>query len=105
MRTILLPLHSGNVTDAPKKDISMPGMDGLESTRRIRNFERKQKLDPVTVITLTGLSGPEIEHDAHASGVNLFLTRPLKIQGLVDALRLTGVVEDEVENGTVEING
>ncbi|KAK1834106.1 hypothetical protein QBC39DRAFT_252988 [Podospora conica] len=82
-------------------DISMPVMTGLESTRRIREFERKNKVEPVTVITLTGLSGPEIEHDAFVSGVDLFLTRPLKLQGLVDALKMTGVVktEDEDEGG------
>ena len=83
----------------------MPGMDGLESTRRIRNFERKRKLNPVTVITLTGLSGPDIEHDAYASGVDLFLTRPLKLQGLVDALRAAGVVKNEAEDGALPVNG
>jgi CheY-like chemotaxis protein len=75
----------------------MPVMTGLESTRRIREFERKNKVEPVTVITLTGLSGPEIEHDAYVSGVDLFLTRPLKLQGLVDALKMTGVVKTEEE--------
>ncbi|KAK0751241.1 hypothetical protein B0T18DRAFT_485887 [Schizothecium vesticola] len=81
-------------------DISMPVMTGLESTRRIRAFERKNKVEPVTIITLTGLSGPEIEHDAHVSGVDLFLTRPLTLQGLVDAFKMTGVVKAEEQEET-----
>lgn len=40
------------------QDISMPIMDGLESTRRTREFERANKMTPpMTVIALTGLSG------------------------------------------------
>lgn len=68
----------------------MPVMDGLECTRRIREFERSHKLDPVTVIALTGLSGEDVQHDAFASGVDLFLTRPLVCKGLEKALEVTG---------------
>ncbi|KAK0644409.1 hypothetical protein B0T16DRAFT_513907, partial [Cercophora newfieldiana] len=74
-------------------DINMPVMDGLESTRRIREFERENKLDPVTVITLTGLSGQGIQEDAFVSGVDLFLTKPLTLQGLTQALEATGVMQ------------
>ncbi|KAK4208397.1 hypothetical protein QBC37DRAFT_476060 [Rhypophila decipiens] len=83
-------------TSSPEKfrcivtDISMPVMDGLESTRRIREFERVKKLKPVTVIALTGLSGDEIQQDAFVSGVDLFLTRPLVFKGLEKALEMTG---------------
>jgi len=71
-------------------DISMPIMDGLESTRRIREFERAQKIKPVTVIALTGLSGEEIQQNAFVSGVDLFLTRPVVLSGLKGALEATG---------------
>jgi len=69
----------------------MPIMDGLESTRRIREYERACQLPPVVVIALTGLSGDEIQQDAFVSGVDLFLTRPLIFKGLVKALESTGV--------------
>ncbi|KAK3375744.1 hsp90-like protein, partial [Lasiosphaeria ovina] len=67
-------------------DISMPIMDGLESTRRIREFERTNKLKPTVVIALTGLSGSDIQQDAFVSGVDMFLTRPLVLKTLVKAL-------------------
>jgi len=75
-------------------DISMPVMDGLESTRRIREFELANKLDPVKVISLTGLSGQDIEKEAFLCGVDLFLTRPLVFRGFVKALENTGVTRD-----------
>lgn len=69
----------------------MPIMDGLESTRRIREFERANQLRPSIVIALTGLSGADVQQDAFASGVDLFLTRPVVLKGLVDALKVTGL--------------
>ncbi|KAK3938666.1 hypothetical protein QBC46DRAFT_389771 [Diplogelasinospora grovesii] len=72
-------------------DISMPVMDGLESTRRIREFERANRLKPAVVIALTGLSGVDVQQEAFASGVDLFLTRPLVLKGLVDALETMGM--------------
>ncbi|KAK6068983.1 sensor histidine kinase response [Seiridium cupressi] len=67
-------------------DISMPVMDGLESTRRIREYELAGGHKPIVVIALTGLSGAEVERNALASGVDLFLTRPLALKGLEKAL-------------------
>ncbi|KAH8203720.1 hypothetical protein TruAng_002133 [Truncatella angustata] len=72
-------------------DISMPVMDGLESTRRVREFELSGGHKPMVVIALTGLSDPEVRQDALASGVDLFLTRPLALRGLKEALATTGL--------------
>ncbi|EON98273.1 putative histidine kinase g7 protein [Phaeoacremonium minimum UCRPA7] len=72
-------------------DISMPVMDGLEATRRIREFERASQIRPVPVIALTGLVGRDIEQDSFASGVNVFLTRPVTVKKLMDALKSLGL--------------
>lgn len=69
----------------------MPVMDGLESTRRIRAFESARRLPPAVVIALTGLGGADVRRDAFASGVDLLLTRPLVLKGLVGALEATGL--------------
>ena len=76
-------------------DISMPVMDGLESARRIREFERKEKRKPAIIIALTGLDGQEVKQEAVASGVDLYLTRPLMLKGLEKALIATGVMPKE----------
>lgn len=72
-------------------DISMPIMDGLESTRRIRELEHSNGHKPVVVIALTGLDGAGVRQDALASGVDLFLSRPLTISGLQKALVAMGL--------------
>ena len=73
-------------------DISMPIMDGLESARRIRQHERANRLETTPIIALTGLAGAGIQQDAVASGVDMFLTRPVTLKRLVEALESVGLV-------------
>jgi CheY-like chemotaxis protein len=64
-------------------DISMPVMNGLESTRRIREFEMEQKIEKkATIIALTGLASAEAQADAEASGVDIYMAKPVKFQAL-----------------------
>jgi CheY-like chemotaxis protein len=69
----------------------MPVMDGLESSRRIRKFEREQNFPPCKIIALTGLSGIDVEQDAFASGVDVFLTRPVTMKDIVVTLEELGI--------------
>ncbi|KAL2291558.1 hypothetical protein FJTKL_12930 [Diaporthe vaccinii] len=68
-------------------DISMPLMDGLESTRKIRQRERDDKIKPATVIALTGLASATIQREAIASGMDVFLTKPVNLKSLQQILR------------------
>ncbi|PLB47620.1 hypothetical protein P170DRAFT_385449 [Aspergillus steynii IBT 23096] len=64
-------------------DISMPVMDGLESTRQIREFEKQlNRVTPVTIAALTGLAQAEVRRDAIASGMDIFLTKPVRLKSL-----------------------
>ncbi|CVL08662.1 related to nik-1 protein (Os-1p protein) [Fusarium proliferatum] len=63
-------------------DISMPVMDGLEATRRIRRYERENELEPALIIALTGLASKETQKEAFNSGMDLFLTKPVQIKEL-----------------------
>ncbi|KAF2110676.1 hypothetical protein BDV96DRAFT_603753 [Lophiotrema nucula] len=74
-------------------DINMPEMDGLEATRQIRTFERDMGLPPVTIIALTGVASSEAQQEAHVSGVNLFLIKPVRLAELEVVLK--GVVKAE----------
>lgn len=60
----------------------MPLMDGLESTRKIRQLERAKSIKPATVIALTGLGSATIQREAIASGMDLFLTKPVDLKSL-----------------------
>jgi CheY-like chemotaxis protein len=63
-------------------DISMPVMDGFESTRLIRAFEREQQLPRSHVFALTGLASESAQQEAFACGIDLFLTKPVKLKEL-----------------------
>jgi CheY-like chemotaxis protein len=64
-------------------DISMPVMDGLESTRRIRDFEQSTSKSRVRIIALTGLAQADIQSEAIRSGMDVFLTKPVRMDGLM----------------------
>jgi signal transduction histidine kinase/CheY-like chemotaxis protein len=68
-------------------DLSMPIMGGLEATRKIRAFEKERKNrlgkaapDPALIVALTGLASSRDQANAFASGVNVFLTKPVKFK-------------------------
>lgn len=73
--------------DVVLMDINMPEMDGLESTRQIRAFERDNGLSPTTVIALTGVASTDTQQEAHASGINLFLIKPVRLAQLETILK------------------
>lgn len=63
-------------------DISMPVMNGMESTKRIRDFERENGLRRTTIIALTGLASAQAQREAEAAGIDVFLPKPVKFAEL-----------------------
>lgn len=69
-------------------DLSMPVMDGLTSTRRIRALEAERGVEPLsTIIALTGLASAEAQEDALSAGISEFLVKPVKFGELKGLLR------------------
>jgi len=68
--------------DVVLMDISMPVMDGMESTRRIREFEKENGLTKSNVIALTGLASAQAQQEAEASGIDVFMPKPVKFAEL-----------------------
>ncbi|KAM0327619.1 hypothetical protein ACHAQA_005912 [Verticillium albo-atrum] len=63
-------------------DLSMPVMDGLEATQHIRAHEVQNRLRPVTIVALTGLASERTQREAFESGVDVFLTKPVRLETL-----------------------
>lgn len=72
-------------------DLSMPVMDGLTSTRKIRALEVERGVKPAaTIIALTGLASAEAQDDALSAGINKFLVKPVKFGELKGLLKGAG---------------
>jgi PAS domain S-box-containing protein len=69
-------------------DLRMPGLDGYDTTRRLREAEARQHRIPKTVII--GISATGIEHHytlAREAGCDDFLPKPFEETDLFDALQ------------------
>ncbi|WP_320009323.1 ATP-binding protein [Maridesulfovibrio sp.] len=68
--------------DAILMDIQMPGMDGLEATRRIRTSEDFTRKRNVPIIALSAHASKESRYAALEAGVNAYLCKPFEINDL-----------------------
>lgn len=64
----------------------MPVLNGFEATRQIRAFEKQKGLEPTMIIALTGLGSASAQQEAFTSGVDLFLTKPVRLKELTKVL-------------------
>jgi len=67
-------------------DIQMPGMDGIEASRRIREIEQSTGRNPVFICALTANILPADQQQCFDAGMNHYLNKPLKRDDLSLAL-------------------
>jgi two-component system CheB/CheR fusion protein len=79
-----LRLASEKEYDVVLSDISMPGMDGFEFLKKLRELPGKQD---VPAIALTGFGRPEDIQRAVAEGFHAHLTKPFDIEHLAKVLQ------------------
>jgi len=63
-------------------------MDGFESTAKIRDHERSFNLRRVNIAALTGVTSSEARKRAKDAGVNVYVTKPIRMKDL------TGMIGD-----------
>ena len=67
-------------------DVQMPGLDGLEATRRIRQLEDHQ-VASVPILGLTALAMPEDRDRCLGAGMNAYQGKPFSLKALPSLLR------------------
>jgi PAS domain S-box-containing protein len=78
-----------NRYDVILMDVQMPGMDGLEATRRIRSWEKETGTPSVRIIALTANALPDDREICLRAGMDEYLPKPIRLDALRAALRQT----------------
>jgi two-component system, sensor histidine kinase and response regulator len=101
-------LHSeagrGRTFDLAVLDMQMPGMDGLELARAIKKDPR---FATTRIVMLTSVDRQEDPEVLRETGVDAYLTKPVKQTQLFDCLSLamsTDVETREIKSGLVALN-
>ncbi|KUI70804.1 Hybrid signal transduction histidine kinase L [Cytospora mali] len=69
----------------------MPVVDGFQATRKIRQIETERALMLCAVMALTGLATEASQQEAFASGIDLFSTKPVKLEEIRQILAARGL--------------
>ena len=60
----------------------MPVMDGLVSTRKIREYELNNSLTASCIMAVTGVASAEIQEQARMAGLDDYLVKPVSLETL-----------------------
>ena len=74
---------SGSEIDLVIVDLNMPNMDGISFVKSLRNSYYNLN---VPVIMLTTTSDNELKEEAYGAGIDMFLTKPIKPEILLDKI-------------------
>jgi PAS domain S-box-containing protein len=81
---------AGTAYDCVLMDLHMPGMDGLEASRRIRAIEADSDAPRTPILALTANASAEDREACLAAGMDGFLVKPLDRERLAAALAAAG---------------
>ena len=68
-------------------DCEMPEMDGFQATEAIRAYEMEHNISRTTIVALTAHTTKEHEQRVYAAGMDLYLTKPLTLNNLIEAIK------------------
>ena len=81
-----LALCEGEPPDLVLMDIHMPGIDGLETTRRLRSLQRSGRIPHFPVIALSALGHESDVASSRDAGMDAHLVKPVDFAQLSELL-------------------
>ena len=93
-QTALQRLRQGETFAMILMDCNLPGIDGYETARRIRQLESERDLPFTPIIAVSAISDLAHKNRCIASGMDGMLSKPLSLRDLEDILRLWLMTED-----------
>lgn len=106
IKQVVLAQEEGHSFDVCFIDWKMPDMDGVETTRRIR-----EKVGPDTpIIIISAYDWADIEEEARQAGVNAFIAKPMFQSSIYNVLvsvtnGVFGMAESKVNTGGHSLDG
>ena len=79
----LVKFQSDQDFDFVLMDIQMPGMDGVETTQRIRQWEKEKHLPRTPIIALTANAMESQKNQYLSAGMDGFHSKPIRADILV----------------------
>ncbi len=70
-------------------DVEMPGMDGLEATRRIRSGQAGEKVQDIPIVAMTARALDEAKKQTREAGMDGYVTKPVDMAELATVLART----------------
>lgn len=70
-------------------DIRMPGMNGLETLKAIRELRRQFKRPPFPEVILTAYDDESVRQEAHRMGIPDFILKPFQLDEFLSILKKT----------------
>lgn len=70
-------------------DIRMPGLDGIELTRKVRAMEKETGKEPITIIGLSAHALEEVAKECRAAGMDDFMTKPVNPEMILSTVLAT----------------
>jgi len=84
--TAIALMGSGRVYDLVIMDYNMPGMNGLDVIRVIRDRFKKRLSDQPVIFLFSSSDNEKILHESKSLGVKVAMVKPVKFSQLMDAL-------------------
>lgn len=81
-------------------DLQMPGIDGFETTRKIRKLS--EYYSKIPIIALTAAAPSEVKDKVISAGMNAMVTKPFKADTLYDELK--ALLPDRVQSSSASEN-